>query len=84
MNKALYQYIDYFVIVYIDDILIYLENEDEHEEHVIKVLQALQDTYLRVKLEKSEFYIDKVEFLEYNIEPGQIRISRKKVDTIII
>ena len=70
MNKALHQYIDYFVVVYIDDILIYSENEDEYEEYVTKVLQALQDIYLRVKLEKSEFYIDKVEFLGYDIEPG--------------
>jgi len=56
MNKTLYKYLDIFVTMYLNDILIYLENEKEHVEHVKKVLAKLGANSLLLKLEKCEFY----------------------------
>ena len=69
VNKVLHEYVDSFVVVYIDNILIYSENEKEHVGHVTKILQTLEDANLRVKFEKSEFYTNKIKFLSYNIKP---------------
>ena len=56
MNETLHEYLDIFVTVYLDDILIYLENEKEHVEHVKKVLAKLRTNSLLLKLEKCEFH----------------------------
>ena len=56
MNETLHEYLDIFVTVYLDDILIYLENEKEHVEHVKKVLAKLRTNSLLLKLKKCKFY----------------------------
>ena len=56
-----------FVVCYLDNILIFLDNEEEYREYVYKVLKALQDINLLVELEKSYFYIKEVDFLGYTI-----------------
>jgi len=56
MNETLHEYLDIFVTVYLNDILIYLENEKEHVEHVKKVLAKLRANSLLLKLEKCEFH----------------------------
>jgi hypothetical protein len=55
MNIVFMDYLDKFVVVFIDDIIIYSQNEQEHEEHLRKVLQRLQDCRLYPKLSKCEF-----------------------------
>jgi hypothetical protein len=55
MNSVFMDYLDKFVVVFIDDILIYSQNEQEHEDHLSKVLQRLQDWQLYAKLSKCEF-----------------------------
>jgi hypothetical protein len=55
MNNVFMDYLDKFVVVFIDDILIYSQNEQEHEEHLRKVLQRLRDCQLYAKLSKCEF-----------------------------
>jgi hypothetical protein len=55
MNSVFMNYLDKFVLVFIDDILIYSHNEQEHEEHLRKVLQRLRDSQLYAKLSKCEF-----------------------------
>jgi hypothetical protein len=52
MNSVFMDYLDKFVVVFIDDILIYSQNEQEHEEHLRKVLQRLRDCQLYAKLSK--------------------------------
>jgi hypothetical protein len=52
MNSVFMDYLDQFVVVFIDDILVYTENEQEHEEHLRKVLQRLRDCQLYAKLSK--------------------------------
>jgi len=56
MNETLHEYLDIFVTMYLNDILIYLENEKEHVEHVKKVLAKLRTNSLLLKLKKCEFH----------------------------
>jgi hypothetical protein len=57
MNKIFMEYLDMFVVVFIDDILIYSKNEEEHEEHLRLVLQKLREHELYAKFSKCEFRI---------------------------
>ncbi|EGU72528.1 hypothetical protein FOXB_16963, partial [Fusarium oxysporum f. sp. conglutinans Fo5176] len=59
INSVLRQYLDIFVVCYLDDILIFSDNEEEHREHVHKVLRKLQDAKLLVEPEKSHFHVTK-------------------------
>jgi hypothetical protein len=63
MNSVFMDYLDKFVVVFIDDILVYFQSEQEHEEHLRKVLQRLRDCQLYAKLSKCEFWINEVLFL---------------------
>ena len=67
MNSVFMDYLDKFVVVFIDDILVYSQNEQEHEEHLRKVLQRLRDCQLFTKLSKCEFWISEVLFLGHII-----------------
>ena len=82
VNEILQEYIDIFVIVYLDDILIYSNNEAEHIDHVIKVLQRLRENFLYAKLEKCEFHVTSVQYLGFIISPAGISMDPKKVSTI--
>ena len=82
MNDTLRPFLDIFVVVYLDDILIYSTNELEHRTHVTKVLEKLSEANLFVKLEKCEFHVSKVDFLGYVIEPSGISMSPDKVSSI--
>ena len=56
MNDALYKYLDIFVIVYLDNVLVYSTSEEEHIKHVKLVLEKIEKYNLLLKLEKCEFY----------------------------
>ena len=63
MNKMFMEYLDRFVVVFIDDILIYSKNESDHEQHLRLVLQKLRDNQLYTEYSKCEFWIGEVPFL---------------------
>jgi hypothetical protein len=63
MNRVFMAYLDKFVVVFIDDILVYSRSEDEHVYHLRLVLQKLQDHKLYAKLSKCEFWLKQVAFL---------------------
>ena len=63
MNRVLRPYLDEFVVVFIDDILVYSKNEQEHEQHLRIVLQTLREKQLYAKLSKCDFLLKEVSFL---------------------
>jgi hypothetical protein len=83
MNNVFMDYLDKFVVVFIDDIFIYSQNEQEHEEHLRKVLQRLRDCQLYVKLSKCEFCISEVLFLGYIINRDGLVVDLMKVVAIL-
>jgi hypothetical protein len=83
MNSVFIDYLDKFVVVFIDDILVYSQNEQEHEEHLRKVLQRLRHCQLYAKLSKCEFRISEVMFLGHIINQEGLTVDPKKVATIL-
>jgi hypothetical protein len=67
MNKVFMEYLDRFIVVFIDDILIYSKSDSNHEEHLRLVLQKLRDNQLYAKYSKCEFWISEVPFLGHII-----------------
>jgi hypothetical protein len=63
MNKVFMEYLNKIVIVFIDDILIFSKNEEDHDEHLHVVLQKLRENQLYAKLSKCEFCLKEVSFL---------------------
>ncbi|WVZ70283.1 hypothetical protein U9M48_018960, partial [Paspalum notatum var. saurae] len=82
MNSVFMDYLDKFVVVFIDDILIYFKTEAEHEEHLRLVLQRLREHKLYAKFSKCEFWIDEVRFLGHVISKGGIAVDPSKVSTV--
>jgi hypothetical protein len=83
MNNVFMDYLDKFIVVFIDDILIYSQNEQEHEEHLRKVLRRLRDCQLYAKLSKCEFWIREVLFLGHIIIREVLAVDPKKVAAIL-
>jgi hypothetical protein len=83
MNKVFMEYLDRFIMVFIDDILIYSENDSDHEEHLRMVLQKLRDNQLYAKFSKCEFWLDEVPFLGHIISKGGITVDPAKVTEIV-
>ena len=83
MNMVLHEFLDKFVIVYIDDILVFSETVEEHTQHVKLVLGCLWSHCLWVKAEKCAFYQDHVNFLGYIISPDGITMHLKKMSAIM-
>ncbi|KAJ3455127.1 hypothetical protein MRS44_013727 [Fusarium solani] len=82
INNVLQEHLDIFVVCYLDDILIFSETEEEHTEHIHKVLRTLQDANLLVELEKSKFHASEVEFLGHIISRNEIRMDPKKIAAV--
>jgi hypothetical protein len=83
MNNVFMEYLDRFVIVFIDDILIYSKSDSDHEEHLRLVLQKLCDNQLYSQYSKCEFWIDEVPFLGHIISNGGILVDPAKVKEIM-
>ncbi len=82
MNEVFREFLNKFVIVYIDDILIYSRNLAEHRHHVTQVLQKLRQHQLYLKLEKCEFHRSTIQFLGYVINQEGIQMDQGKVKAI--
>ncbi|KAG8493034.1 hypothetical protein CXB51_010403 [Gossypium anomalum] len=83
MNRIFQPYLDRFVVVFIDDILIYSKDETEHTEHLRIVLQTLRDKQLYAKFSKSEFWLREVGFLGHIVSGDGIRVDASKISAII-
>ena len=82
MNKVFQPYLDQFVIVFIDDILVYSPNEEEHAKHLNKVLQRLREEKLYAKYDKCEFWLNQIAFLGHEITEKGIQVDPKKIEAI--
>jgi hypothetical protein len=83
MNSVFMQELDKFVVVFIDDILIYSKNPEDHAKHLHVVLQRLRDHHLYVKFSKCEFWLDTVKFLGHTISSDGISVDPSKVQEVM-
>ena len=83
INHVLYDHLNEFVITYLDDILIYFENKENHEKHVKKVLRRLQEKNLYLKSEKCEFHKQWVEYLEHIVTTKELEMNSEKIKAVV-
>ncbi|GJW93490.1 putative reverse transcriptase domain-containing protein, partial [Tanacetum coccineum] len=82
MNRVCKPYLDKFVIIFINDILIYSKNKKEHEEHLKAILELLKKEELYTKFSECEFWIPKVHFLGHVIDSQGIHVDPAKIESI--
>jgi hypothetical protein len=83
MNKVFMEYLDKFVMVFIDDILIFSKTEEEHKKHLRMLLEKLRSNQLYAKFSKCEFWLTEVSFLEHVISAGGISVDPSKVKDVL-
>jgi len=83
MNRILHPFLDRFVVVFIDDILVYSKSQEEYVEHLGIVLRLLKENKLFAKLSKCEFWLREVSFLGQVILKGDIEVDPSKVDAVL-
>jgi hypothetical protein len=83
MSKVFMEYLDKFVVVFIDDILIFSKTEKEHEKHLRLVLEKLRSNQLYAKFSKCEFWLTEVAFLRHVISAGDVSVDPSKVSDIL-
>lgn len=82
MNRVFKEYLDEFVIVFIDDILIYSKNKEDHDNHLRLVLQRLREKELYGKFKKCEFWLEQVSFLGHVINGDGIKVDLQKIEAV--
>ncbi|KAI2645437.1 Transposon Tf2-6 polyprotein [Labeo rohita] len=83
IHEVLREFLHKFIVVYIDDILIYSRSETEHHHHVAEVLQRLREHQLYLKAEKCSFHLPSVQFLGYIIDQQGVRMDERKVSAVV-
>ena len=83
MNRVFEPYLDQFVVVFIDDILVYSKNKEEHEKHLRVVLQTLKEHQLFAKLKKCELWLDQISFLGHVVSKDGISVDPDKVEALL-
>jgi hypothetical protein len=83
MNIVFMEYLDKFVVVFIDDILIFSKTKEEHEKYLRLVLEKLRSNKLYAKFSKSEFWLTKVAFHGHVISAGGVSLYPGKVNDVL-
>jgi hypothetical protein len=83
MNGVFHSFLDRFVVIFLDDILIYSRDEQEHEDHLRQVLQCLRDNQLYGSLPKCAFFRAKVHYLGHVISGDGISVDPSKIRAIM-
>ncbi|GKF66924.1 putative reverse transcriptase domain-containing protein [Tanacetum coccineum] len=83
MNRVCKPYLDKFVIVFIDDILIYSKTKEEHEVHLKLVLELLRKEKLYAKFSKCEFWLQDVHFLGHMVNQSGIHMDPSKIEAVM-
>jgi transposase InsO family protein len=82
VNNLFMEELDQFMIAFVDDLLIYSDNELEHETHVKRVLEKLRSAGLQAALHKCEFHVRRTKFLGYIVSPDGIEVDQEKIEAI--
>ena len=83
MNHVFQPYVNQFVVLFLDDILVYSKDREDHDTHIRVVLETLKNEHLDAKLSKCEFWLRKVSFLGHIISEEEIQVDPKKIEVII-
>ena len=84
MNRVFHTYLDQFVVVFIDDILVYSKDTQEHEHHLRIALQILRENQLFAKLSKCDFWLKEVSLLGHIVYVESIRVDRVKIEAVMM
>ena len=84
MHRVFQPYLDHFVVVFVDDILIYSQSEEEYEDHLRIVLQALRDHQLYSKFSKCDFWLTEVKFLGHVVSVSCVSVDLEKIEVVMI
>jgi hypothetical protein len=83
MNKIFHPFLDKFVVVFIDDILVYSKSEEEHAEHLHVVLNTLRAHKLYAKFKKCDFWLEKVHFLGHVVSKEGLSVDPAKIEAVV-
>ena len=83
MHKVFQPYLDKFVVVFVDDILIYSQSKEEHKDHLQIILQALRDHQLYAKFSKCDFWLIEVRFLGHIVSASGVSVDLEKVEVVM-
>ena len=83
MNRVFRPYVDQFIVVFIDDILVYSQDRESHDAHLRVVLETLRKEKLYAKLSKCEFWLNEVSFLGHIVSKQGIRVDPKKIEVVV-
>ena len=83
MNRVFKPYLNHFVVVFIDDILVYSKNKEEHEKHLHVILQTIREHQIFAKLNKCEFWLYQISFLGHVVSKDGILVDPSKVEAVL-
>ncbi len=83
MNDVFFDYLNDFVSIYINDIFIYSNFKKKHKKQVKKILQRLRDADLQVDIDKCEFSVNEIKYLDLIVDRDEIRMNSEKIKTIL-
>ena len=83
MHRVFQPYLDRFIVVFVDDILIYSKSEEDHERHLRVILQTLREHQLYAKFNKCEFWLTEVRFLGHMVSASGVSVDPKKVKAVM-
>ena len=83
INHVLREHLDKFVMVYLDNIIIYLDIKEEYKKYIKQVLKRLYKENIFIIVKKYKFYIKKTNFIKFIVKLGQINMDLRKVEAIV-
>ena len=83
MNQVLGEYLDRFINIFIDDILVYSPNVEEHTQYLTLVLQRLREEQLYAKFSKCEFWFTQIGFLSHAVSGDDISVDPEKTEVVM-